>query len=117
MPRPGLAPASCIFLLVAALFVLGLSLFVLGSFDFPLAADTRRHRRDEVTGHIPSTHQEILTRRDEHHGIFSSRLDNVEMRLALHDSGKRLLTEPKYHQLHQKRRAYQGKLEELGRRF
>mmetsp|Transcript_25367 Transcript_25367/g.53479 ORF Transcript_25367/g.53479 Transcript_25367/m.53479 type:complete len:156 (+) Transcript_25367:216-683(+) len=125
MPRPGSAPASCIFLLVAASFVLGSLLFdtvavALVRVGLPLAAaadDTRRHRRDEVTGHIPSTHQEILARRDEHHGIFSSRLDNVEMRLALHDSGKRLLTEPKYHQLHQKKRAYQGKLEELGRRF
>jgi len=125
MPRPGSAPASCIFLLVAASFVLGSLLFdtvavALVRVGLPLAAaadDTRRHRRDEVTGHIPSTHQEILARRDEHHGIFWSRLEDVEARLALHDSGERPLTEPEFHRLHRKKRAYRGKLEELGRRF
>mmetsp|Transcript_26901 Transcript_26901/g.62910 ORF Transcript_26901/g.62910 Transcript_26901/m.62910 type:complete len:138 (+) Transcript_26901:115-528(+) len=81
------------------------------------AADTRIHRRDEVTGHIPSTHEEIVSRREEHHDIFSSRLEEVNAQLHLHESGEKLLTEKEYHRLNRKKTAYENKVEELSRQF
>ena len=85
-----------------------------GSF---VAGDTRLHRRDEVTGHIPSTHEEIVSRREEHHEVFSSRLDEVNMKLDNHFSGVQLLTEAEFNRLNRKKKAFESKLEELGREF
>jgi hypothetical protein len=82
-----------------------------------VAGDTRLHRRDEVTGHIPSTHDEIVARREEHHDTFSSRLADVNMKLGSHSSGERLLTEAEFNRLNRKKKAYENKLEELGREF
>ena len=101
--------ASSFYLLMAvALFLSSISL---------VAADTRLHRRDEVTGHIPSTHEEILSRREEHHDLFSSRLDEVNTELDHHSSGARQLTETEYNRLNRKKKAYENKLEELSREF
>ena len=82
-----------------------------------VAGDTRLHRRDEVTGHIPSTHEEIVSRREEHHDVFSTRLAEVNEKLDLHESGAQLLTETEFHRLNRKKKAYENKLEELGREF
>ena len=82
-----------------------------------ITADTRHHRRDDVTGHIPSTHEEIISRRRDHHDLFSFRLEDVTSKLDLHSSGERLLTELEYNRLTRKRNAYETKLEELGRGF
>eukprot|EP00536_Pseudo-nitzschia_multiseries_P007586 jgi/Psemu1/305046/fgenesh1_kg.180_\ len=81
------------------------------------AADTRIHKRDEVTGHIPSTHEEILSRREEHHDIFSTRLAEVNAKLDLHSSGEQLLTEIEYNRLNRKKKAFENKVEELSRQF
>ena len=82
-----------------------------------IAGDTRRHRRDEETGHIPSTHDEIVSRREEHHDLFSSRLVEVNAKLDLHMSGEELLTEVEFNRLNRKKKAYENKLEELSREF
>lgn len=82
-----------------------------------VAGDTRLHRRDELTGHIPSTHEEIVSRREEHHDVFSSRLEEVNEKIDLHSSGEKLLTEAEYNRLNRKKKAYETKLEELGREF
>jgi len=81
------------------------------------SADTRLHKRDDVTGHIPSTHEEIITRREEHKDLFSSRLDEVNTQLEHHASEERLLTETEYYRLGRKKKAYENKLEELNRVF
>lgn len=80
-------------------------------------ADTRLHRRDEVTGHIPSTHEEIVSRREEHHEVFSSRLADVNRKLEQHSSGEQLLTEAEFNRLNRKKKAFENKLDELGREF
>ncbi len=82
-----------------------------------VGADTRLHRRDEVTGHIPSTHEEIVSRREEHHEVFSSRLADVNRKLEQHSSGEQLLTESEFNRLNRKKKAFENKLEELGREF
>mmetsp|Transcript_17043 Transcript_17043/g.42598 ORF Transcript_17043/g.42598 Transcript_17043/m.42598 type:complete len:133 (+) Transcript_17043:114-512(+) len=82
-----------------------------------VAADTRLHRRDDVTGHIPSTHEEIVSRREEHHDVFSTRLADVNRKLDQHSSGEQLLTEPEFNRLNRKKKAFESKLEELGREF
>mmetsp|Transcript_55894 Transcript_55894/g.113985 ORF Transcript_55894/g.113985 Transcript_55894/m.113985 type:complete len:101 (+) Transcript_55894:53-355(+) len=70
-----------------------------------------------MTGHIPSTHEEILSRREEHHDLFSSRLEEVNSKLSLHSSGHNLLTEAEFHRLSRKKKAFENKLNELGREF
>jgi len=96
---------------VAAVFALLLfpCLFVSG--------DTRLHRRDEVTGHIPSTHEEIVSRREEHHDVFSSRLEDVNSQLDRHASGLQMLTQAEFNRLSRKKKAYENKLQELSREF
>ncbi|MGK3744775.1 MAG: hypothetical protein ACI8RD_005525 [Bacillariaceae sp.] len=94
-----------------------LLLLFLSSPSFLVSADTRHHRRDDVTGHIPSTHEEIVSRRQEHSDLFTSRLDEVNIQLDSHTSGERLLTETQYYKLERKKKAYEGKLEELNREF
>ena len=102
----------------AFFFFAGTSLLLLlSSPSFLVAADTRHHRRDDVTGHIPSTHEEIVSRRQEHSDLFTSRLDEVNIQLDSHTSGGRLLTETEYNKLERKKKAYEGKLEELNREF
>lgn len=108
MPRRALPPPT-------SYIYLGLVLLL--SFDYLAVADTRVHRRDEVTGHIPSTHEEILSRREEHHDIFSSRLQEIARQLDLHESGERLLTENEYNRFNRKKKAFENKLEELSRVF
>ena len=94
-----------------------LLLLFLSSPSFLVSADTRHHRRDDVTGHIPSTHEEIVSRRQEHSDLFTSRLDEVNIQLDSHTSGERMLTETQYYKLERKKKAYEGKLEELNREF
>lgn len=82
-----------------------------------VVADTRIHRRDDLTGHIPSTHEEIVSRREEHHDLFSSRLLDVNSQLDRHSSGEQLLTEAEFNRLNRKKKAYENKLRELSREF
>jgi len=98
------------------LLLVGITLFLSSQPSFVLA-DTRLHKRDDVTGHIPSTHEEIITRREEHKDLFSSRLDEVNAQLENHAREERLLTETEYYRLQRKKKAYENKLEELTRVF
>jgi hypothetical protein len=92
--------------------------FVFLNFQYPfVAGDTRRHIRDKVTGHIPSTHEEVVSRREEHHELFSSRLIDVNTKLGHHSSGDELLTEVEFNRLNRKKKALENKLEELSREF
>jgi len=79
--------------------------------------DTRLHRRDEVTGHIPSTHEEIVSRREEHHDLFAARLSDVNAQLDRHASGEQLLAEAEFNRLNRKKKAFENKLKELSREF
>lgn len=104
-------------LIIASAFYIVITLLVV-NFQYTLVAgDTRLHRRDEVTGHIPSTHEEIVSRREEHHDIFSSRLADISEKLDQHSSGERLLTEAEFNRLSRKKKALESKLGELGREF
>lgn len=82
-----------------------------------VAADTRRHRRDEVTGHIPSTHEEILAHRERKKGHFGERLDEMKQKIENHKSGMSLLTKDEYERAQRKIKAYENKMEELNREF
>jgi len=82
-----------------------------------VAGDTRFHKRDEVTGHIPSTHDEIISRREESHDLFSSRLVDVNTKLNHHSSGETLLNEAEFNRLSRKKKAFENKLKELSREF
>ena len=82
-----------------------------------VTADTRRHARDDVTGHIPSTHEEILSQRQQRKELFGDRFAEMKKKMEDHSSGSKLLTETEYNRLKRKMRAYETKIEELNREF
>ncbi|KAG7362811.1 hypothetical protein IV203_026171 [Nitzschia inconspicua] len=82
-----------------------------------VSADTRKHRRDEVTGHVPSTHEEILAHRERKKIHFGGKLEELKKQIEDHMSGKSLLTKDEYERAQRKIRAFENKLEELNREF
>jgi peptidoglycan hydrolase CwlO-like protein len=82
-----------------------------------VVADTRRHVRDEVTGHIPSTHEEILSTRQQHKELFSERLAEMKKKFEDHINGTKLLTRAEYQKIERKIKAYESKVEDLSREF
>jgi len=82
-----------------------------------VAGDTRRHKRDEVTGHVPSTHEEILAQRERKKDVFGERLEEMKRKMEDHKSGKQLLTKEEYQKMERKIKAYENKMEELTRDF
>jgi peptidoglycan hydrolase CwlO-like protein len=79
--------------------------------------DTRRHRRDDVTGHVPSTHEEILAHRERKKDAFSAKLEEMKQRMDDHKTQRQLLTKDEYYKLERKIKAYENKMEELNRDF
>ena len=78
------------------------------------AVDTRtRHTRDEVTGHVGSTHEELLSSRAEKRDIFHDRLAEMKQRIEQHNQGNELLTEQEYNKLLKKIKAYEHKVNYL----
>ena len=87
------------------------------SLDSVVGHDTRRHRRDDMTGHIPSTHEEILSHRERRKDLFTSKLEEMKQTMDDHKTQRRLLTKDEYHKLERKIKAYENKMEELNREF
>jgi peptidoglycan hydrolase CwlO-like protein len=102
-------PHSTIFPLVA--------ISLLAPFARIVTADTRRHQRDEVTGHIPSTHEEIVAHRERKKDHFVGKLDEMKLQIENHKSGRLLLTKDEFERAQRKIRAYENKMEELNREF
>lgn len=80
-------------------------------------ADTRRHRRDDVTGHVPSTHEEILAHRDRKKDLFGGKLEEMQQKMNDHKNGINLMNKDDYERTERKIKAYENKLEELNREF
>jgi hypothetical protein len=76
-------------------------------------ADTRRHARDEVTGYVGSTHEELLSSRAEKRDIFHERLSEMKVRMDQHMKGEKLLSETEYYKLEKKINAYEHKVDYL----
>mmetsp|Transcript_2787 Transcript_2787/g.6546 ORF Transcript_2787/g.6546 Transcript_2787/m.6546 type:complete len:132 (-) Transcript_2787:1384-1779(-) len=72
-----------------------------------------RYEVDEVTGHVESTREEILSTRKLRKQQFGNLLAGYEAQLADHNSGEVLLTEKQYNKVNQKIKAYKHKLKEL----
>lgn len=82
-----------------------------------ITADTRRHERDGVTGHIPSTHEEVLSQRYRRKELFGDRLAEMTKKMEDHTSGAQLLTQMEFNRLERKMKAYETKVEELNGEF
>jgi peptidoglycan hydrolase CwlO-like protein len=83
----------------------------------PVSADTRRHTRDDVTGHVPSTHEEILSHRARKKEVFGEKLDEIQKKMDDHKNGINLMNKLDYERTERKIKAYKHKLEELNREF
>ena len=93
-----------------------LAVLALSSLTF-VAADTRRHSRDDVTGHIPSTHEEILSHRNRKKDMFSEKLEEMQTKMDHHQNGINLMNKEDYERTERKIKAYEHKLQELNREF
>ena len=82
-----------------------------------VTADTRRHSRDDVTGHIPSTHEEILSHRERKKEMFGEKLLELQKKMHDHKNEINLMNKLDYERTERKIKAYQHKLEELNREF
>ena len=97
---------------IAFLIVSLLALVVLKHSSF-VKADTRRHNRDDVTGFVGSTHEELLSSRSEKRDIFADRLQEMKRQMELHHKGERLMSEQEYYKLEKKIKAHEHKVEYL----
>ena len=76
-------------------------------------ASASRMRRDERTGHISSTREEILAKRERRKVEFGGRYEEYKGQLDDHHSGHRRLSEGEVFRLEKKVKAYERKLEQL----
>lgn len=77
-------------------------------------ANVRHLERDDVTGHVGSTREEIYVRREQRKVEFSRKLEELKQQWADHESGRRRLNEGfETQRLQKKIRAYENKLEHL----
>ena len=72
-----------------------------------------RYEMDDVTGHVDSTREEILSTRKLRKQQFADLLAGYEAQLEDHNSGEVLLTEKQYNKVLHKVKAYKHKLQEL----
>lgn len=75
--------------------------------------DTRRHDRDDVTGFVGSTHEELLSSRAHKRDIFAGRLAEMKRQMEQHKTGERLLSESEFYKVEKKIKAYEEKIEYL----
>jgi hypothetical protein len=80
-------------------------------------ASVNRLQRDEVTGHVPSTREEVLARRERRKDEFGGRFDEYKTQLDDHKSGRRRLQEADADRLQRKVKSYERKLEQLHQEF
>jgi hypothetical protein len=77
-------------------------------------ASIRHLERDEITGHVGSTREEILARRQHRKDEYSRRLDQLKQQWDDHITGKVPLKEGfETERLKKKIKAYENKLEHL----
>ncbi|CAJ1950780.1 unnamed protein product [Cylindrotheca closterium] len=72
-----------------------------------------RYETDELTGHVESSREEILSTRKLRKQQFADLLAGYETQLEDHNSGETLLTEKQYNKVLHKIKAYKHKLQEL----
>jgi peptidoglycan hydrolase CwlO-like protein len=79
-----------------------------------VSASVRHLQRDEVTGHVGSTREELLAKRELRKKEFSRKLEELHQQWEDHESGRRRLKEGfETQRLQRKIKAYQSKLEHL----
>jgi peptidoglycan hydrolase CwlO-like protein len=79
-----------------------------------VSASVRHLQRDEVTGHVGSTREELLAKRELRKNEFSRKLEELHQQWEDHESGRRRLKEGfETQRLQRKIKAYQNKLEHL----
>eukprot|EP00980_Cylindrotheca_fusiformis_P002854 scaffold672_cov126-Cylindrotheca_fusiformis.AAC.55 len=72
-----------------------------------------RFEEDELTGHVASSREEILSTRQLRKQQFGNLLAEYQAQLDAHNSGEMLLNERDFNRISQKVKAYTHKLEEL----
>ena len=78
-----------------------------------LASASSRYQRDEMTGHIASTREEILARRERRKDHFGEKFEEYKQQLDDHHSGRRLLAGGDLNYIQKKVKAYETKLKQL----
>lgn len=80
----------------------------------PVTASVRHLQRDEVTGHVGSTREELLAKRELRKTEFSRKLEELHQQWEDHETGRRRLKEGfETQRLQKKIKAYENKLEHL----
>jgi hypothetical protein len=84
----------------------------------PVLASVRHLERDDVTGHVGSTREELLATREMRKEDFSRKLEELKQQWADHESGKRRLSEGfETQRLLKKIKAYEKKVEHLNQQM
>ena len=76
-------------------------------------ASVRHLERDDITGHLGSTREEVLARRESRKQEFAAKLDQLKQQLDDHESGRFLLQGFETERLKKKVKAYENKLQYL----
>jgi peptidoglycan hydrolase CwlO-like protein len=87
--------------------------FLLLSLLLSSTSASTRYEEDELTGHVASTREEILSTRQLRKKQFGDMLAGHQAQLDAHNSGEQLLTEKDYNRVNQKVKSYTHKLKEL----
>ena len=82
-----------------------------------VGASTRHLTRDERTGHIGSTREEVYARRERRKDHFAGRQEELKQQLDDHQTGRRLLEGREVRYLERKIQSYERKLEQLNKEF
>ena len=84
------------------------------TFIVSVNGSVRHLERDDITGHIGSTREEVLAKRERRKKEFSGKLEELKRQLDNHNSGKVPLKEGfETERLKKKIKAYEQKLEYL----
>mmetsp|Transcript_99167 Transcript_99167/g.286160 ORF Transcript_99167/g.286160 Transcript_99167/m.286160 type:complete len:135 (+) Transcript_99167:278-682(+) len=84
--------------------------------ESPVHASVRHLERDDVTGHVGSTREEILAKRERRKKEFSKKLEEYKKQLDDHNSGRRRLANAQQlERLQKKVKAYEEKLGHLNK--
>jgi hypothetical protein len=101
---------------VTFLFLVLLSFAVTGARTRSSSSRSRRER-DDMTGHVPSTREEILAKREHRKEEFAGRLEDFQSQWEDHHSGRFLLKPFEVERLERKIKSYTGKLDHLNAEF
>jgi peptidoglycan hydrolase CwlO-like protein len=98
---------------IAPSVLFGLLSVLLLVLSIPASASTRHLERDELTGHIASTREELLATRERRKEQFGGRFEEMKQQMEEHTTGQRLMNENEFNRLERKMKAYERKLEHL----